>query len=83
MQDDAAAAGGALVNPLFWGGLASTGTASYLMTNPKFIKWLAQGSTLSKADVQSHIVRLGNMATLSHDDEFKSNVETYLQSVNE
>lgn len=76
----AAGAGGYFLNPIFYGPIAVGGASSYLMSNPRFIRWLSQGVDLNPRDFQSHIVRLGNMATMSKDAEFKENVEAYINA---
>jgi hypothetical protein len=79
----AAATSGYFLNPLFYAPLAASAGAAYLMNNPRFIRWLAQGVNLSAKDAKSHVIRLGNMATLSRDGEFQENVNQYIQSLDQ
>jgi hypothetical protein len=76
-------AGGLLAFPASTIALAGgTSLASYLLTSPKFVKWLSQGVTLPDAQsVQSHLTRLGALADKSQDKDFKAAVHEYVNGV--
>lgn len=75
------AIGGALTNPVQTGSLLLLGVGSAkLMTNPKFINWLAQGSRLATPKQEaSHIGKLGLIAKSS--PEIAVDIERYLQGI--
>lgn len=53
---------------------------SRLLTNPTFVKWMAQGQRIAPNGVGSHIGRLGALATQSEDSEFQSDVIEFLDN---
>jgi hypothetical protein len=70
-------AGALLVAPLeTMGVMGGVSAATYLMTNPKFVKWLAQSTTLPTGAAPAHIARLAQIAN-SSDSEFKESVREY------
>jgi len=51
-------------------GVATSG--SYLMTNPRFVRWLAQSTTLPTGSIPSHLARLETMAKSENEDTQKA-----------
>lgn len=51
---------------------------SRLMTNPAFVRWLAEGQRVAPNGVSSHIGRLGALVMQSEDSQFQADVIDYL-----
>lgn len=59
----------------------TSGVSAKLMTNPKFVRWLARGTRIVKPqDIPAHIGRLSNTMK-SEDDETQSAVKDYLNTI--
>lgn len=64
------------------GTMIGANAAARMMTNQKFIGWLAKGTEIPPGRVASHLNRLAVMANASGDDQFKADVAEYLDSLN-
>lgn len=72
----AAATGGFAVGVKTLGlGAAVPYAAAKLITNPKFVKWLATGAQILKTNPNSLLVHIGRLAELAKDDEIKDYVK--------
>jgi hypothetical protein len=59
-------------------GLGLSHATSRLMTNPKFVNWLAKAPTVKPHDMQSFSQRLINIAQQSGDKQFEQDVGAYI-----
>jgi len=53
-----------------------------LLTNPRFVNWLAQGSKLAPAKYTNHLMRLGGIIKLERDPEAKEDMIGFLTQFN-
>lgn len=76
-----AVAGAVTGSPLFLSGLAvasgGSNLVARLMTEPRFVRWLAQSSRVKPAGIAAHIGRLSGIAAGS-DDETREAITEYL-----
>lgn len=63
------------------GGLASGNLGSRLLLNPTFANWLAKGRNVRPQEMQSHLLRLTANAKLSSDAQFQSDVQEYVNLI--
>lgn len=79
-----AVAGAVTGSPLFLSGIAGVAIGSNavarLMTNPRFVSWLAQSTRVKPAGIPAHIGRLTGIAAAS-DDETREALTEYLGTI--
>lgn len=79
-----AVAGAVTGSPLFLSGIAGVAIGSNavarLMTNPRFVSWLAQSTRVKPAGIPAHIGRLTGIAAAS-DDETREAIAEYLGTI--
>lgn len=80
-----ATAFGALFNPVVAAGVATgiggVNLGARLMTNPKFVTWLAESTRVPSSQTAAQLTRLAEMANASDDAAFKRDVQEYADSV--
>lgn len=80
-----ATAFGAFFSPMVAGGVAAgiggVNLSSRLMTNQKFVTWLAESTRLPSSQVPAQLTRLATMANASGDAQFKKDAAEYAAGV--
>jgi hypothetical protein len=61
--------------------IAGTNIGARMLTNPKVVMWLAQGTRVKPAYMASHIAKLQSIYESTNDPELKSELGTYIESV--
>ncbi len=63
------------------GTMLGSNVMARLMTSPRFINWLARGTTIPPQRAAEHLSRLAIMANNSQDKQFKEDIAAYVQSL--
>ena len=68
--------------PVAAGAVGVNASIAHLMTNPKFVGWLARSTNIPVAQIPGHITRLTRIAQ-NADEETREALQTYISSVTE
>ena len=68
--------------PVAAGAVGVNASIAHLMTNPKFVGWLARSTTIPPAQVPGHLARLTRIAQ-NADEDTREALQTYISSVTE